>query len=124
MCVLQDFTFEIRGVADGDVATDTAAVFAGAVIAANLSHSHVINTFVHEVSQELDRTGTFYNLRLVQELCLGGSLAELMSAGGLLTPEGGIQIHPLLTVLRHVASGLVHLHRLDLTCGDLDPSQV
>jgi hypothetical protein len=47
-----------------------------------------------------------------------------MTSGGLATPQGGIHIHRLLTILQHVASGLVHLHRLSLTYGDLDPTQV
>lgn len=60
----------------------------------------------------------------MQELCLGGTLTELMISGGLATTQGGIHVHRLLTILQHVASGLVHLHRLSLTYGDLDPSQV
>jgi serine/threonine protein kinase len=60
----------------------------------------------------------------MQELCLGGTLAELMSSGALATEHGGVHIHRMITILQHVASGLAHLHRLSLTFGDLDPSQV
>lgn len=47
-----------------------------------------------------------------------------MAARGLATEHGGVHVDRVLTVLQHVSSGLVHLHRLSLTFGDLDPSQV
>lgn len=63
---MQDLTFEVFSSDEGDFAVDSAAVFAGAVIANNLSHSHVIYTFVHEVNHEMHGERCFYKLRLVQ----------------------------------------------------------
>lgn len=60
----------------------------------------------------------------MQELCLGGTLAQLMEGGWLSTPTGGLHVVRVMTVLRHIASGMVHLHRLRLVNGDLDPSHV
>jgi serine/threonine protein kinase len=47
-----------------------------------------------------------------------------MKAGHLSTPQGGVHITRIVTVLRQVACGMSHLHRLHLTHGDLDPSQI
>lgn len=61
---------------------------------------------------------------LIQELCLGGTLAGLMQAGGLATPLGGVYIHRILSLLLDVARGIMHLHACGHTSGDLDPSHV
>lgn len=60
----------------------------------------------------------------LQELCLGGTLAGLMEGGWLSTATGGLHVTRVMTILRHIASGMVHLHRLRLVNGDLDPSHV
>lgn len=60
----------------------------------------------------------------MQELCLGGTLAGLMEGGWLSTATGGLHVPRVMAILRHVASGMVHLHRLRLVNGDLDPSHV
>lgn len=73
---LQDLLFQVRNADEGEYAADSASVFAGAVIANNLSHSHVIYTFVHEVNQEMSGDRCFYKLRLVQ-VC---ALAHITSA--------------------------------------------
>lgn len=171
---VQTFEFEAP---HGESNGGAAPMFAGAV-AQNISHPHVISTFVHEVNQEERGDRTVYRLRLVQarplprpalphtphrsartrsrplrtsargwharriraeprgwrrmsigpyalqELCLGGTLAGLMEGGWLSTPTGGLHVARVMTILRHIASGMVHLHRLRLVNGDLDPSHV
>ena len=59
-----------------------------------------------------------------QELCVGGTLAELMRSGALATANGGIHARRIAAILMHVATGLQHLHACGLTHGDLDPSHV
>ena len=66
LLLFKDLMFQVRNADEGEYAADSAAVFAGAVIANNLSHSHVIYTFVHEVNQEISGDKCFYKLRLVQ----------------------------------------------------------
>lgn len=61
---------------------------------------------------------------MLQELCLGGTLAGLMQAGGLATPLGGVYVHRIVSLLLDVARGLMHLHACGHTGGDLDPSAV
>ena len=61
---------------------------------------------------------------MLQELCLGGTLAGLMQAGGLATPLGGVAVHRVISLLLDVARGLMHLHACGHTSGDLDPSHV
>lgn len=60
----------------------------------------------------------------VQELCVGGTLADLMRSGGLATPNGGIHARRINTILIHVATGLHHLHACGLTSGDLNPTHI
>lgn len=57
-------TFEFEAPA-GESNGSAAPLFAGAV-AQNISHPHVISTFVHEVNQEDRGERTVYRLRLVQ----------------------------------------------------------
>jgi serine/threonine protein kinase len=57
----------------------------------------------------------------MQEFCVGGSLAKLLSGEHLVTPNGGVHVTRVLTVLRHVASGMAYMHKLRMVHGDLNP---
>lgn len=61
----------------------------------------------------------------MQEFCQGGSLAKLLSGEHLVTQVGGVHIQRVLTILRHVASGVSYMHSA-LRCihGDLNPSNI
>jgi serine/threonine protein kinase len=61
---------------------------------------------------------------IMQEFCVGGSLAKLLSGDYLLTPAGGVNISRVLTILRHVASGMAYMHKLRMVHGDLNPSNI
>lgn len=67
---VQTFEFEAP---IGETTGSAAPLFAGAV-AQNISHPHVISTFVHEVSQEDHGERTIYRLRLVQVRAFAGTL--------------------------------------------------
>lgn len=60
----------------------------------------------------------------LQEFCVGGSLAKLLTGEHLMTSVGGVQVHRVLTVLRHVASGMAYMHKLRMVHGDLNPSNI
>lgn len=61
---------------------------------------------------------------VLQELCLGGTLAGFMQSGGLTTALGGVHIQRILSLLLDMAHGIMHLHACGHTGGDVDPSHV
>ena len=47
-----------------------------------------------------------------------------MQSGGLKTPQGGVHMQRILSLLLDVAHGIMHLHACGHTSGDIDPSHV
>lgn len=83
----------------------------------NLSHANIVNTLSHELkrSHDMDTTAaSHFKLYMIQEYCAGGTLANLVRHGHLISKEGGVRFERVLMLLRDVAAGLAHVHSQDI----------
>jgi serine/threonine protein kinase len=121
-----------------------------AATASSLMHRNVVATYTHEitqvptsatalhVSQQWRRRsaagqqnvpmqaarGCVYVFFLFQELCNGGSLEAALDAG-VFGPQGLTRRwRPVMSVLRGVASGMMHMHAERIVHSNLKPSNV
>ena len=82
----------------------------------NLSHANIVNTLSHELKRFHDTGGaaTHFKLYMIQEYCAGGTLANLVKHGHLMSKEGGVRFERALMLLRDVAAGLAYVHSQDI----------
>eukprot|EP00892_Ulva_mutabilis_P000662 jgi/Ulvmu1/10597/UM065_0051.1 len=93
----------------------------------NLSHANIVNTLSHELKRFQDNSSAAvsnFKLYLIQEYCAGGTLANLVRHGHLLSREGGVRFERVLMLLRDMAAGLAYVHAQDIVHGDLTTANV
>lgn len=91
----------------------------------NLSHANIVNTLSHELKRFHDTSGaamSHFKLYMIQEYCAGGTLANLVTHGHLLSTEGAVRFERVLMLLRDVAAGLAYVHSREIGAGDPNPS--
>lgn len=83
----------------------------------NLSHANIVNTLSHELKRSHDMdtaAASHFKLYMIQEYCAGGTLANLVRHGHLISKEGGVRFERALMLLRDVAAGLAYVHSQEI----------
>ena len=65
-----------------------------------------------------------WKLYLIQELCNGGTLCNLVEVGALRAKQGGVRFDRIISLLVDIAAGMEHLHAKRIAHGDLNPNNV